>query len=144
MGLESSVTQISDLNPAWPTGTDAKNFGDEHIRNVKVAVRSLLTNPSQLPGWGGGGGGGAGVVEEHTLAAASTEITTGTAAAAGIRLTKVIIQDGSGGRAITWDSAILVSPTVTLATAAGAVNIFEFVGRSDGKFWLCSPPILGF
>lgn len=142
MGLETSVTQISDLNAAWPLGSDTKNYGDEHLRNIKVALKSILTNPSQIPGWGGGGGGGS-VVEEHTLAAASTAITTSTTAAAGIRLTKVIIQDATGGRAITWDTAKFVSPTVTLSTAANAVNIFDFIGRSDGKFWLVSPPILG-
>lgn len=143
MPVESSVTQISDLNPAWPLSSDTKNFGDEHLRLLKVAMRSLLTNPSQLPGWGGGGGGGS-VVEEQTLATGSTEITTSTAAAAGIRLTKVIIQDGSGGRAITWDAAKFVCPTTTLEVAANAVNLFDFVGRSDGKFWLASAPILGY
>ncbi len=143
MGLETGVTQISDLNPLWPLGSDVKSQGDEHIRLIKVAMLSLLTNPSQLPGWGGGGGGG-GTVEEQTLSAASTEITTSTVAAAGVRLTKVLTQDGTGGRAITWDTSIFVSPTVTLSTAAGAVNVFDFIGRSDGKFWLASPPMLGY
>lgn len=39
MPLESNVDGIEDLNPAWPTGTDPKSEGDDHIRNVKAAVQ---------------------------------------------------------------------------------------------------------
>lgn len=42
MGLESGVASISDLNSAWPTGTEGKDEGDDHLRNIKVALRSLL------------------------------------------------------------------------------------------------------
>lgn len=47
MGLES-VTKISDLNELWPLGTDERRYGDDHLRAIKVAVRSLLTNTNQL------------------------------------------------------------------------------------------------
>lgn len=47
MAVES-VTKIIDLNPSWPLASDGMAEGDDHIRVTKVAIRSLLTNPSQL------------------------------------------------------------------------------------------------
>ncbi len=38
MPLETNVSVIEDLNPAWPTGTDFKSEGDDHLRNIKTAV----------------------------------------------------------------------------------------------------------
>lgn len=38
MGTESTVTNIADLNKAWPLPNDPKSSGDDHIRNVKVAL----------------------------------------------------------------------------------------------------------
>lgn len=48
MGLESPVTQISHLVETNPLGSDDRQYGDDHIRAIKVAVKSLLTNPGQL------------------------------------------------------------------------------------------------
>lgn len=42
MGLEA-VTDISDLNIVWPLSTDSRKEGDDHIRNLKIAVKSLTT-----------------------------------------------------------------------------------------------------
>lgn len=39
MALETSVTYLGDLNPAWPTGTDGKAQGDDHIRYVKAGLK---------------------------------------------------------------------------------------------------------
>jgi hypothetical protein len=47
MGLES-VTKISDLNASWPLLTDERSKGDDHLRLIKVAVKSILTNPGQI------------------------------------------------------------------------------------------------
>lgn len=33
-----SVTDLDDLNPAYPTATDPKQEGDDHIRNIKTAL----------------------------------------------------------------------------------------------------------
>jgi hypothetical protein len=38
------VTHISDLNQSNPPGTDSKNQGDDHIRNIKLALRTDLPN----------------------------------------------------------------------------------------------------
>lgn len=50
MGLETSVTKIADLVATNPLGTDDRVEGDDHLRLIKVAVKSLLTNFSQLGG----------------------------------------------------------------------------------------------
>lgn len=43
MPLES-ITHISDLNQSNPPGTDSKNQGDDHIRGMKLALRTDLPN----------------------------------------------------------------------------------------------------
>lgn len=48
MPVEPNVTQISDLNELWPLGTDTRSTVDDHCRNIKKAVKSLLTNPQQI------------------------------------------------------------------------------------------------
>ena len=48
MGVEASVTKISDLNSAWPLATDERSKGDDHLRNIKIALKSLLTTQDQL------------------------------------------------------------------------------------------------
>ncbi len=50
MSLESPVNIIADLVVTNPLGTDIKNKGDDHVRNIKVALKSLLTNFAQLGG----------------------------------------------------------------------------------------------
>jgi len=132
MGLESSVTIIADLDATWPVSGDTRKEGDDHLRYVKVALKSLLTNIAQIGL----------VVEEHTLVASTVEITTAIPATAGKLMTKVIIQDGTGGWAITWN-AVFVGAPVALDTNPNAINIFHFVGRSNGTWILCAPPLLG-
>lgn len=44
MGLEGTITKVSDLNPLWPLPGDLRSFGDDHIRKVKEAV--LLALPT--------------------------------------------------------------------------------------------------
>lgn len=39
MPLESGYNGIQDLNPSWPTGTDPKSQGDDHIRLIKQALQ---------------------------------------------------------------------------------------------------------
>lgn len=43
MGLETP-TYISDLNTAWPLGSDAKSTADDHLRNFKSAVKTTFPN----------------------------------------------------------------------------------------------------
>ena len=42
MGLETNVTYISDFDIAWPLPSDSKSAGDDHIRNLKKALRNCF------------------------------------------------------------------------------------------------------
>lgn len=44
MAVETSVATIADLNPAWPSGSEPKDRGDDHIRNIKQAVKLTFPN----------------------------------------------------------------------------------------------------
>lgn len=48
MGLETGVTKIADLDSTWPLGTDERSAGDDHLRNIKIALKSLLTDINQI------------------------------------------------------------------------------------------------
>jgi len=49
VGLESNVQKLADLNENWPVGSqDPVYEGDDHIRNIKKAVKSLLNFPGGL------------------------------------------------------------------------------------------------
>lgn len=48
MGLEGGVVDLGDLNPLWPLATDERSTADDHLRNIKTAVTSLLTFPEGL------------------------------------------------------------------------------------------------
>lgn len=39
MAIEA-VTNIADLNPAYPTGSESKADGDDHLRNIKKAIKN--------------------------------------------------------------------------------------------------------
>ena len=44
MGLETfSGKFISDLNAAWPLGTDTKDDGDGHLRGIKLVLQNTFT-----------------------------------------------------------------------------------------------------
>lgn len=42
-GLET-VTHISDLNASWPLGSDLASTSDDHIRNIKTALKNDFPN----------------------------------------------------------------------------------------------------
>lgn len=44
MPIESSFALISDLNATYPTGTDFRKDGDNHIRGLKAAVKGTFPN----------------------------------------------------------------------------------------------------
>lgn len=39
MGVESPVNYVADFNTAWPTATDPKSQGDDHLRLIKVGAK---------------------------------------------------------------------------------------------------------
>jgi hypothetical protein len=87
--------------------------------------------------------GGSIYMAEYTLTAPTAEIVSPLSSpAAGAILAVYLTQDATGGRAITW-SADFIGPTTEIATGANEVSVFNFVARSDGKWWLSALPILG-
>lgn len=44
MGLETNVRTIADLNPLFPSETDPIVQGDNHIRNIKTALKDTFPN----------------------------------------------------------------------------------------------------
>jgi hypothetical protein len=46
VGLETSPTLFSDLNSAWPPGTDPRSEGDDHIRNLKTVLKTTFSDTS--------------------------------------------------------------------------------------------------
>lgn len=52
MPIEISVTHIADLEPLYPFGTDNRLQGDNHIRNIKNALKNdlPLTTPATATG----------------------------------------------------------------------------------------------
>lgn len=46
MPIESSFSTIADLNASYPTGTDYRKDGDNHIRGIKLAVKQTFANVS--------------------------------------------------------------------------------------------------
>lgn len=132
MGLEAGVTEISDLNENWPLDDDLRYEGDDHLRNVKIALKSLLTNIAQIGM----------VVEDHVLTE-NTEISATEAAAEGKVLTVFIAQDATGGWTITWNSSHFKAFTTDIDLGASKTSIYHFVGRDDNLWWMVCPPILG-
>jgi len=69
-------------------------------------------------------------VRDQTLTAATTAITQARADAAGYWLVLNLIQDGTGGREITWDTMLKWAP-VDIAPVASTVTQVVFVSRED-------------
>lgn len=44
MAVETPINSIADLNPLWPTGGESKSAGDDHLRNIKDAIKKTWPN----------------------------------------------------------------------------------------------------
>jgi len=56
MGLEVFTGKIADLVPTWPTGTDPKSQGDDHLRGIKLTIQQDCVAKGEFelnPGIGG-------------------------------------------------------------------------------------------
>jgi hypothetical protein len=42
MPIESNLKYLGDLNPLWPTPADPKSDGDDHLREIKAALRQCF------------------------------------------------------------------------------------------------------
>ena len=114
MALES-VTHISDLNASNPTIGDGLTEGDDHIRNIKTALKTDLPNIN-------------GVVSasdedlsacenfEETISATTSEVSIKTAK------TLNIVDDGAG---LKIGGTVLTTPIATLNLLKGMVILDE-------------------
>jgi hypothetical protein len=69
MTLEASVTFIADLDPTAPDGSERKNQGDDHLRNLKKSLKNAFSGFLGAVCVTGTDGG---VVNAYTLTPAST------------------------------------------------------------------------
>lgn len=134
MGLEVSVTKVDDLNSAWPLGTDLVNEGDNHVRNVKVAIKSLRDGTNGVRQLGLD-------TVEVVLGASPTNIDYTGLIQRGGRVAVIMTQDGTGGRTITWAAKFRLASTA-INDGPGKTTVFEFVGSADGNLYLVAPPLL--
>ena len=94
------------------------------------------------PAAGGGGGSGSVVYSlDDSVSAAYNVSTTAPAWVAGALLTVRLLQDATGGWAVTWGADFKYAPV--LPTAANLESLCTFFGASSGVWELCAAPILG-
>jgi len=135
MALET-VTHISDLNVSNPTATDGLTQGDDHIRNLKTALKTDFPNIN-------------GVVSasdedlsacenfEETISATTSEVSIATGK------TLNIVDDGAGlefgGTALTSTVAELNKLAGNAVTAADLTKLSE-VTATSAELNICDAP----
>lgn len=129
-----SVTYITDLDKTYPTGSDAKSEGDDHIRNIKKALENSFS-----------GFTGAAV----TSTEAELNILDGvTATAAELNYLDIsVLGTGAASKAVVLDSGddytwpatgvltygVLKDPAATTITATGAeINYLDITTLGTG------------
>lgn len=88
---------------------------------------SIISSSASAAG-SGGGGGGTSTVEHHDLTSPTTAITSPGVPGDGDQLTKIIDQDATGGRQITWHADFASDTPVDISTIASTRSIFWFIG----------------
>lgn len=114
-------------------GAALSNLQDQinNGRRGVVGLANFVSNNS--------GGSGSTSIQEVTLTTSTTNIMPTVVPTVGALLTVVITEDGTGNRQITWQPAPGGFKGVTvddIDTRASKINIYLFVGRSDGNWWL--------
>jgi hypothetical protein len=77
-------------------------------------------------------------ITEYTLTVATTAITALGAGGAGDEKLVIITTDATDGRLITWDATFKGVTTDDIDNRANTTNIYRFVKRGDGNWWLTS------
>jgi hypothetical protein len=116
MPLEASPTYISDLNAAWPLGTDVKSAGDDHLRNIKA---TLLTTFPSIAG---------AVTSTHTNLNGAAALYAADAAAAGMLADIAALTDAGADRILFWDDsagavARLAPDGTTIAISGATLSV---------------------
>jgi hypothetical protein len=149
-GLES-VTHISDLNASWPLGSDLASTSDDHIRNIKTALKTDFPNitgavtvtQTQLNAVGGSGiTGFANPSISVGLTATNGSATTAMRSDATPALSQAIVPTWSGAH--TFQKAILISGSAgtnnseidinNTDSSGGHWRVGDAIGASAGVF----------
>ena len=142
MALES-VDHIDDLNAANPLGTDARSYGDDHIRNIKKALKAdfpnidaaVTTTPAELNVLDGVTGGTV-LASSAVVVDASKKVNEwlvdnltidGNSITAGTGVVNIVPASGS---AIVLDGTVNVDAGVI--TGATSITSTAFVGDITG------------
>ena len=120
------------------------------VSAIKTSAASPAATPSgttTVISGGGGSGGGALAPIEVSLTADYT-VAMPPAAVGATQVVK-LIQDGTGGRSVSWPSNVKLAPVISAIstpalTAPHIVScIAQFTLCADGNWWLSNTPILG-
>lgn len=104
MAVEENVKTIADLDPGKPLGSDSLSEGDDHIRNIKTAIKGTFPNVD----------GPVELTTEEFAALKSSLSNGGVVASCKYNGDKIMYQDnvsavtevGSGGYRVTFDAEI--------------------------------------
>lgn len=136
MALETPVVHIADLVPANPASADPKSQGDDHIRNIKTALRNDLAGYTGAVSVTGADGG---AVNAYTLTPASGLV------AYGLRMAAIFSPVATNTGAATLDiSGLGAKPIRSISgadlvagdVAAGSIYIALYSGA---EFRLIAP-----
>lgn len=111
MGLET-VTNIDDLVITNPLSTDARSQGDDHIRNIKIALKTDLPN----------------ITGAMTATQAELNVNAGVTAGT-VTASKTVVVDSSS-KVDVWNVDNLVLNGNTISAGTGAVNITPAAGSA--------------
>ncbi len=109
MGLETG-SYISDLNSAWPLGSDGKNAGDNHLQLVKAVLKTTFTG-------GATGLSGAVTVTHGELNALANITTSGTGASL-----YVVTQSAGNSSKLAASTAFVANTAFSAALPAQSGN----------------------
>jgi hypothetical protein len=135
-GLES-VTHISDLNASWPLGSDLASTSDDHIRNIKTALKTDFPNinaavtatPAQLNTTLDLTASGSNLTASGTLTASSFIPTSSTVPANGIYLPAANTL-GFASNSTKWGSVNSTGNWVTVAPTSGTAFVLNAISNS--------------
>ena len=113
MALENPIVNVNDLNPLWPDGSEPKNQGDDHIRNVKKAIKQLVAGYTGALSVTGADGG---AVNAYTLTPATPLL------AYGLRMSAVFAPTISSTGAATLNVSGLGVKSVLSVSGAALVS----------------------
>ena len=145
MGLESPVNYVNDLNVANPLSSDEKQEGDNHIRNIKTALKATFAGMAGAFARTQSKGAGftAALGDNSSLFVCTTSLTIAFQAAA--TLTNgwhCAVYAHSGTVTLDPDGTELIGGAATLAVPAGAVVLIWCDGTAFRAAFLSTTDIV--